>query len=323
MPRKIISEFLIASRESDGGATQFTLFDDESLKVSRKYPCPFPVWIEIHNDRLCTILRPDPNESYVEYSLITGEKILEYSLVNGNAKGSTHFCRSGKDIYVAYYASGHVMKIGNEPIQQQGYTGPNTLRQDGAHAHQCLFSPDKRFVLVNDLGLDTIFVYDREMNEYGRFDSPPGHGPRHSIFSHDGKYLYCLGEMGSAVSVYCWNNGMIKHINTVDILPHNYSGINDAASIIITSDGKKMYVSNRGANTICQLNVNGASLDVVSQTDCGGDHPRAISLIADDRYLVAANTFSHNFVLFRVDSKGELTPIKSVDLKSPLSIAEL
>ncbi len=326
----IISEFYIASEVPDGGVTLFTLTEDGALEAKSKIPMPSPSWTEVKDGRLCAVLRDrEAGEAYAEYSIPTGR--LLFGPVPTRGVSVCHFAKDGGDVYCANYTTGSVLHIRDgaadlyeHKVPRDGTLGPDRGRQERPHCHQCLLSPDRRFLLVCDLGLDAVFVYDRGMRFVSKGSVPAGHGARHAIFSPDGKTLYALAEMGSSVTAFDWDGaaGTLTPRETLAVCPGR-DGLSDAASIVLSKDGRHLYASNRGtANSIAHVTTDGG-LRLVSLTPSGGNHPRAISLVGGGRFLVVCNTFSDSVALFRVGEDGELTRAGDCVIPRPLCVNEI
>ncbi len=353
-PKTILAEFLIAENAPlpTGGVSHWSLWEDETLTVSdTRIPMDNPMWIEVTGDRLGAVLM-SATEHYAAYSLRTGEKITNDIPAIDNdicrfigdgydipTLGSVvcHFTGDGDDLYFANYGGGvwdgNVARASSDTVTRVDHAmahrdvplGPNKNRQERPHVHHCLLSPDKKYVLVCDLGLDSVFVYDRSLNCVSRASVPPGHGARHSVFSPDGTRLYTLSEMGGTVTAFRWNDGILTDPVTVDVKPAGREGEHcDSAAIVLSADGRHLYATNRFINTICHCIIGNDGLPVpVSQTNCDGDHPRDFRLIANGRYAVCTNTFSDTLTLYRVEADGELTPLTTVPAgKKPLCIQE-
>lgn len=330
-PPKIISEFLIAHNIPlpDGGVTRWILREDETLSLKDgTIPMDNPMWIRLNGNRLgAVMLESGGEEHYAEYSLATGEQ-LGYDIPT-LGRVVCHFTGDGDDLYFANYSDGSVSwSHGGEVIRVEhtGQCGPNPERQERPHVHQCILSPDKKYVIVCDLGLDTVFVYDRKLNPVSTAKVPAGHGARHSVFSKDGTKLYTLSEMGGSVTTFAWDSGTLTPVSTVDVKPAGSEGKhNDSAAITLSADGRHLYATNRFLNTICRCVIGEDGLPVpVSQTICAGDHPRDFRLIADGKYAVCTNTFSDSITLYRVESDGGLTELTTHPCPgNPLCIEEI
>ena len=282
----ILSEFIILSCQPEGGAYHFSLTSDGEIIEGNKIAIPNLMWGEIAGGRLCAAFLGDPEaevssdfmvEGYAEYSLVSGSLIGSVSPTRG--KIVCHFCRDSSDIYAANYGDGTICRITPEGSHVIGHApsddiplGINRTRQERTHVHQCILSPDKKYVLVCDLGLDCVFVYDREMNEVSYAKIPAGHGARHAVFSPDGTTLYVLGEMEASISEFTWNDGLLRYVSTVSMRSGAEAAFPEegGAAIIISPDGRHLYATDRGCDTIAHFKRSELGLELVSLTPCGG-----------------------------------------------------
>jgi len=237
--------------------------------------------------------------------------------------------RTAKWLAVANYASGSVLvlpvgadgKLGEASafVQQRG-SSVNPARQSGPHAHCVLFSPDNRFLLVADLGADRIFVYrfDAANGSITPNDPPfaaakPGAGVRHLIFHPNGRVLYAINELASSVTVFLYDpsRGTLEELQTVSTLPARFEGSNTAAEIAIGADGRHVYVSNRGHDSLGLLAVDPVlfTLTAMEFPPAMGRTPRHFALDPEGANLVAASQDSGRLVVFRVHPRtGQLQP---------------
>jgi len=192
----------------------------------------------------------------------------------------------------------------------QGPLGPNRDRQDQPHAHSVTFSPDNRHVYSCDLGRDRIlcFAVDPEaatLTLAAEYPTEPGAGPRHSKFSSDGRCFYEVNEVNNTVGVYRCDpaSGALTALQVLPTLPPDFHGANTAAEIRIHPNGRFVYASNRGHNSIAVFARNRADgrLTLVEIVPSGGIQPRNFALASSGAWLVCANRESNNLVVFRVD----------------------
>lgn len=254
------------------------------------------------------------------------------------------FDRTGKYVLIANYSSGSTVvfpiladgKLGEKTsfVKHEGDLGPNKERQEAPHAHWIEVTPDNRFVLSADLGLDEVMVY--------RFDAAhgtltpnkppfakvdPGSGPRHIAFHPDGKYVYVLSEMASTVTAFHFNAeaGTLHQFQVISALPKDFSGRNDAAEIMIHPNGKFLYTSNRGHDTIAVFAIDptNGTLKQIADVSTGGKEPRHFLIDPTGKFLLAENQFSDNITVFRIDPKtGGLTPTgEKAEVPSPVDVA--
>ena len=231
-------------------------------------------------------------------------------------------------LLVANYHTGIVAAI---PLLADGTLGPphaiqhtghsvDPSRQTSPHVHSVTLSPDNRFALVCDLGLDRIFTYRLDPatavltpGEPAFVATTPGAGPRHFTFGADGRHAYAITEMGSTVIGFDYDavTGALTTRQTLSTLPADYHGTSSGAEIRRHPNGKFIYASNRGHDSIAVFAVAEATgrLSLVEITPCGGKNPRNFSLSPDGAWLVCANQNSNSLSVFRVDAAtGRLTP---------------
>lgn len=232
---------------------------------------------------------------------------------------------SGRWALAANYGSGHVavLPIGqdgrlgapSDVRRHEGPPGPNAQRQDGPHAHQIRFDPNGRFVLANDLGLDRTFVYrfDAENGKLIPNDPPyataqPGSGPRHLAFHPSSRYLYVLNEIGATVNVFSYDaaTGAPSHLEVVATTPDGFQDRNSTAQILVHPNGRFVYASNRGHDSIAIFRVDEATgrLTPIGHESTRGKTPRNFNFDPSGRFLLAANQDSDTIVTFRVDPES-------------------
>ena len=235
---------------------------------------------------------------------------------------------TGKMLIVANYGTGGVSSFA---IDKDGHlkmsslmdvtgSGPNTERQEGPHAHEVVISRDNKLAYVTDLGLDKIRIYridarraKLEPHEPEFVQDDAGFGPRHIVFSHDGKYLYVVNELKSFITVFAGDaaTGVFHQVQKVATVPEGYSGQNDGpAEILLDRAGKFLYSSNRGPGTIMvfAVDANNGTLREVQSAETGGTFPRGVELDPTGGYLFVGDQKANRFVLFRVDpATGQLT----------------
>ena len=187
--------------------------------------------------------------------------------------------------------------------------GPDAKRQEKAHAHCVFFTPDGSRVGVVDLGLDRIFFYDpatMRRDDSMTIVSSPGYGPRHAIFSKDGKFLFVLHELGNFVSSYAFRDGRFAHVSTLSTLPEGCKEWSKAAAIKLTDDGSILMASNRGVDSIAFFSVNVASgaLTMRNVAMLGGKFPRDFQLMPGERFMVVGHKMSDEIQVYRFDREA-------------------
>lgn len=215
-------------------------------------------------------------------------------------------------------------------IQHEG-KGIDPERQEKAHVHMVYFTPDKKYVLSNDLGLDKIFIYKYNPNSKkevltlkNMVSVKAGSGPRHLIFSKDGKNVYLVTEMAGSLITFSYNNGSLKQIDSTTILDEKASQIGAGAAIRISPDGQFLYASNRGeANdiTIFKIGEKG-KLDFVARTSTEGKGPRDFVIDPSGNFLLVGHQYTNDIVIFKRDiTTGLLTSTgKKIELCAPVCL---
>ena len=233
---------------------------------------------------------------------------------------------SGKIAVTVNYDTGTMAAL---PIRADGKLGdafyvdqhsgkPLSDRQPGPRAHGVVFSKDSRFAFVAELGLDRVYSYRVDPATPSMAPLDPayvsikaGSGPRRLQLHPNGRFLYVNHETDSMVSVFEVSSGRLKEIQSLSTLPADYKGNNSTAEIQIDHDGKFLYVSNRGHDSVAVYSVDPANgtLTMVENVQSLGRTPRNLTIDPTNDYLFAANQGGDNVVVFRIDHKtGHLTP---------------
>jgi 6-phosphogluconolactonase len=198
-------------------------------------------------------------------------------------------------------------------------SGPDAARQKGPHAHQVVFDPSNRYLLEVDLGIDQVLVYrfDQATGRVTPNDPPsvhlaPASGPRHLVFAPDGRHVFVIAEMASTITTLSWDGakGVLRPLGTVSTLPAGYKGQSSTAEIAIHPNGRFLYGSNRGHDSIAVFAVDAAgTLTLVEHEPTRGRSPRHFTLDPSGRWLIAANQNSNTLAVFAVDQQtGALSP---------------
>ncbi len=254
--------------------------------------------------------------------------------VSARGRGPCHLSvdKTGKWLFVANYGGGSTAAF---PIQPDGKLGEASAffqhagssvhpqRQTAPHAHMAAVSPDSRFLMVPDLGLDQVVAYRLDAAKGGLTPNDPpfvktvvGGGPRHLAFRPDGRFVYVLNELLSSVTAFSYNaaQGAMKELQTLSTLPEGHTARNSTAEIFVHPKAKVLYASNRGHDSIAifQIDSKKGTLTAADRVPTQGKTPRNFAIDPSGNYLLAANQDSGNVVVFRIDQKtGGLTPAGS------------
>jgi 6-phosphogluconolactonase len=245
--------------------------------------------------------------------------------------------RTGRVALVANYLGGNVGLLPIEPngalapahmVQHTG-KGPNTDRQEGPHAHCIIPDPTNRFALAADLGADRVFVYrldldGKALRPSGEAVMRPGAGPRHLAFHPTLPLVFVANELDSTVATLGFDSarGTLSPQGAVSTLPAGWSGTNYPADIHLAANGRTLYVSNRGHNSIAVFSVTPSTgaLALAQVISSEGDWPRNFAVA--DRWLLVANQRSDSVVVFGRDPEtGSLTPTRQrIAIPSPVCL---
>ena len=208
-------------------------------------------------------------------------------------------------------------------IQSQG-SGSNPDRQKGPHAHSVIFTPDGKMLFGADLGTDRMHAFDIKGDKIisasqSYLHLAPGSGPRHFKFHPDAKTMYVINELNSTITSFKKKGRKWKELQTITTLPENFSGTNYCADIHVSPDGRFLYGSNRGHNSIAVYSINQKSkmLGWVTSVSTHGDWPRNFTLSADGKFLLAANQRSGNIVVFKIDPATGIPEYTGNELQLP------
>ena len=211
-------------------------------------------------------------------------------------------------------------------VQHHG-RGPDPARQEGPHVHSCIWTGPDTF-LAMDLGLDRLFGYRAGADGLHlpeQVETGAGNGPRHAAFGKDRRTLYVSGEMGSVVMAFRYEaaSGRLTFLQEVSSLPETFAGHNTAADLHVSPDGRYLYLSNRGHDSLAAFAISerDGTLTPAGHYPCGGRTPRHFRIDAGGKYLLAANQDSDSVAAFSRDAEsGALTQISEIRTGMPVCI---
>ena len=220
-----------------------------------------------------------------------------------------------------------------QTVQHSG-SGPNKARQEKAHVHSTIFSPDEKYLVVADLGLDNLSVLrfnaSAEQNPLtpatdSTVTIAPGSGPRHISFSPDKPYVYLINELAGTVDAFHYANGKFILLQELSSHPAGYSGNIGSADIHVSPDGKFLYASNRGdANSIVIYSIDAKTgkLTLKGFQPTLGNTPRNFMIDPTGQWLLVANQNGKNVVIFQIDQHtGLLTATgKQIEVPAPVCL---
>ncbi|RZJ78202.1 MAG: lactonase family protein [Flavobacterium sp.] len=280
-------------------------------------------------------LSSDNKFIYSTYMLKDKSAVTAYAFNNNNAESKMlnqlpagqnpcYIITDGINVITANYGGGSINVYGlkndgsldteKQLIQHTG-SGPDP-RQASAHAHQVMFSPDKKYVLAVDLGEDKIYTYhynasaEKPLVFKTSLSTDAGSGPRHLTFSPNGKYVYVVHEFTGKIRVFNYHDGNLALQQQIETTTQNFEGKIDGAAIQISADGKFLYQSNRGdANTISTFSITkNGNLKLTETVSTLGKGPRFFTIDPSGKFLLVAHQYTNDVVIFNRNNKtGKLT----------------
>ncbi len=277
---------------------------------------------------------------YIESFLISGDSLI---FEKRSKSGGAHPCHISIDgegsILISNYTGGNVglLKIDetdglSELLDIDTHTG-NYLnpRQKSPHAHSAYFVPNTNQIISADLGTNELWLtkLDSTKTSFLSGDTivlplETGAGPRHICFNPNGSWLYVINELNSSITQVEYNHsGQLKIMGNISTLPVGFIGSNSCADIHITNDGKFLYASNRGNNSIAIFKVAAESGKLIAKghVSTRGNWPRNFALTPDDNFLVVANRRSNNITSFKRNAEtGSLEYLNQIKAPEPVCI---
>jgi 6-phosphogluconolactonase len=256
-------------------------------------------------------------------------RLLNRQSAKGTASCFLDVDPTGKSVLVANYSSGNVAALPVKPdgaleeaassFQHSG-SGGDPARQKGPNAHCLVVSPDGRHALACDLGIDKVMIYALEAKTAKLTPNPsqasatlaPKSGPRHLSFHPNGRLVYVINELANTVTVFDWNpaEATLREKQTIATLPQDFTGKSYTADLKITPDGKFLYGTNRGHDSLASYRIAAdGTLTLLRIQPSGGKGPQNLLVTPDGQWLLCANMPGNNVVVFKVDAaSGAITP---------------
>lgn len=263
---------------------------------------------------------------------------LNKQVSNGTGPCHVDVSPDGKYVAIATYNGGTTslypvnadgsLKPATSVIVNHG-SGPNKERQEQPHAHSIKFSPFSNQVFSADLGTDQLNIFsligDQLKQEGQKFVKlAPGAGPRHFEFHPNGKVIYVISELNSTVTALRNVDGEWKIFQALSSLPKDFKGTSYCADIHISKDGKYLYGSNRGHNSVTVFSIDQDSQKLTFKTsvDIHGNWPRNFALTPDGNFMLVANQRSGNITVFKINKETGIPEFtgKEIKLPSPVCI---
>jgi 6-phosphogluconolactonase len=314
------------------------------LVIETRDPAHFTLSADHKRLYLCNTGTPGGVSAFAVDDAKTGAlRLLNYKESKGRGPSYVSVDKSGKYVLDANYGGGFVevyslaadgsLDRQTAFVQHEG-SSTHPQRQTKPYAHWFGTDPANKFGLVADLGTDQIVVY-RFSDGTLTPNYPPsvkvngGSGPRHLVFHPNGKWLYAVQELSNEVIAYQWDSGkgVLTQFQQVKTLPEDFTAPNTAAEIAIRSDGKFLYTSNRGHDSLVVYSIDAKTgeLTLRQRVPSRGKTPRFFTFDPSNKWLIVSNQEGGNVAVFAVDAKsGELKPVgEPVPIAKPMAVAFL
>ncbi|MFK5921907.1 MAG: lactonase family protein [Verrucomicrobiota bacterium] len=349
-PLVLISSFV----KGEEGSIQAFRFDLEkgALELVHKNPSiSNPFFLAASPDGKVLYSIDTPNFGDKENDLVAAF-VLEKSSgkltrLNATSSRGTAACYlsvdpSGKTVLVANYSSGSVAAL---PVKADGSLGDaasfdqhsgssvDPKRQKGPNAHCIEISPDGRFALSADLGIDKVMIYQLDaakarltLNEAQPFVKiAPGSGPRHLTFHPDGKSVYLINELSNTITVFAYaaDSGKLTERQTISTLPEGFKGTSYCADLKITPDGRFLYGTNRGHDSVAMYEIGEkGQLTLLGIEPSLGKGPQNLLITPDGAWLICANMPGNNVIVFQINKESGKLAVngEAIDIPMPSCI---
>ncbi len=291
-----------------------------------------PSWIVKSKDGRFAYTTNEENLGEVTALSVQNGKVEVLNTVNSHGGHPTHASISldGKFLFVSNYSAfdkgrggvavfpilpnGHLGEMVQNIVFSEG-SGHVKGRQESGHAHSTTFSPDGKYLYASDLGNDKVYVFRYNPNKTQPLEADNGRdvtfnhgsGPRHMVFSSDGKHAYVTAEMRSEIVTFNVQDGYLKKTAELKLVHEDKTPeFKSASGIILSPDGKYVIAANRGSDNkllVFKIQEDGL-LAQPTVYKANGIEPRAFSFDATGKYLYVTNVFTNNISLFRFDAKN-------------------
>jgi len=285
---------------------------------------------------------PDGTGSVAAFNVVDDRPLEFIGEASVGGKGACHLAvdSTGATVAIANYNDGTISTVkldeNGKPgeiatlISNKG-SGPDKSRQEGPHAHGVYFDRANKHLFVPDLGLDQILIYpfDAATSKLGAalpsLATAPGAGPRHMAFAPDEKHAYVINELDSTVLPASYHEGKLTALATVPTLPKDFTEKSTTAEIEVHPNGKFVYASNRGHDSIAvfQRNADTGALTLIQHAPCGGKTPRHFKIDPSGKWLLCAHQNSNTISVLGIDTVTGLLAAPSHTVAAPNPICLL
>ena len=290
----------VASCVPDGGIYHYICENGQLREVS-KTDVDRPMYLTLSGNRLYAVLREpfvdDPNSGVCYWEIDADGNLLQQSdIISTGGRCGCHLTVEQDRIYVANYLSGSLCMLPEGKLVTHSGSGIHPTRQEAPHVHFVGFTPDQKWLLAVDLGVDAIYMYSPDLQLAKPVTVPAGHGCRHLAWSEDGQYCFCVNELASSLSVLRYVQDELLLMDTISLLPGECLDGNTAAAIRVV--GESIYISIRGCDRIVALTHHDGVLTQPVLVDAEGQSPRDINIYGN--LLFCANENSDCVTVFQI-----------------------
>lgn len=278
--------------------------------------------------------------SSFKYDSTTGNLKFINKVTSGGAD-PCYITADDNNVVVANYSGGNLAVFPRKPdgsisnavqvVQHTGKSIDPKGRQQSAHVHMVKFTPDHKYLLVNDLGEDQTYIYNYDTNGNDKtltvksiIKTNAATGPRHITFSPNGKFAYLVHEFNGSITAFKYANGNLTKTQEIGTAVKNFEGKIDGADIHASPDGKFLYETNRGdANSISAFAISKKGmLTFIETISTQGKGPRNFTIDPTGKYLLIGHQYTNDVVIFNRDKKtGKLTDSgKRIEVGAPVCL---
>ncbi|MBQ8868383.1 MAG: lactonase family protein [Oscillospiraceae bacterium] len=295
----------VASFDKSGGIYHYEI-NGKEIALKQFVPLERPMYFVLDGGKMYVLLRDvrDGESGVVSFD-VDGDGNLKNKSEPLFTKGeiACHLAVDNGRVYAAHYGSGSL------------FASPDTSLKlsEKSKMHFVGLTPDGKYLCVCDLGLDKIYLFDKDLALKSEVKLKEGSGPRHICFDKAGKYVYCACELSSEVVSFKYSDGELKMLGTVSAVA-GYEGENHPAAIRISGD--RLYVSNRGADSVSVFSLCEGKAELINSFSSRGKCPRDIFLL--DNLLICANQESDNVSVFEIKNDNSMNFLSEIKVKAPL-----
>jgi 6-phosphogluconolactonase len=341
----------IATQNPEKAGLTVAEFDDATgalseprLVIETRDPAHFELNARGTHLYMCNTGTPGGISAFAVENKKTGAlKFLNYVESKGRGPSYVSVDGSGKYVLDANYGGGYVEVLalnGDGSLKERTafvqHIGSSVHpRQSKPYAHWLRTDPSNKFALAMDLGMDQVVVYRFDAstgkltpNDPAFATVTPGSGPRHLAYHPNGKWMYGVQELSNEVVAFQWDagKGTLTQFQAVKTLSESFKDASTAAEIAVRADGKFLYASNRGEDSIVvyAIDARTGELTLKQRVSSGGKVPRYFAFDPSNKWLLVSNQDGGNVTVFSVDNQsGELAQKGAAALSRPMALAFL